>query len=246
MTSPETVKPLPGLIVPYPPIGRFIPITSVVCLQYPSWILRPVPIPRESHFIVELLDWGNASRHHRARAPSRASPHSPAAQIPARRGSRRCRAISTCRRADDFSLPVIIHAAVAAQDPNQPRVVVALSQPLAINFSIGHGEQRLAVLHVVMPVTSPGRQEANLESALVRRAHDIIDLVPVIIGRLWLHVGAGGIEVDQRQVPIGVRGRITVPSARDGEPLPTASGAIVAGKHAQNSPRAPLSHHVIF
>src|SRR4029079_19157978 len=84
---------------------------------------------------------------------------------------------------NDFLLLVSIHAAITAQNPYQPRIVVAFSQPLAVNHGIRHREDWLAVLHLVMPVASPSRKKTNVEPALVRLAHDVVDVIPVIVCR---------------------------------------------------------------
>src|SRR5438270_9038734 len=89
--------------------------------------------------------------------------------------------------ANDFLLLVSIHTAVTAQNPYNTSIVVAFSQPLAINLGIAHREDRFAVLHLVMPVASPSRKKTNVEPALVRLAHDVVDVIPVIICRLFFH-----------------------------------------------------------
>ena len=50
---------------------------------------------------------------------------------------------SASHRADDLSLLVIFDRTVAAQDPYEPLVLVALAEPFAVGLGICGREQRL-------------------------------------------------------------------------------------------------------
>src|SRR5436190_24015549 len=84
-------------------------------------------------------------------------------------------------RANDFLLLVIVHATVTAKNPDQAGILVTLAQPFSIHLGISDREERLAILVGVMPEAAPGREEADVETALVCLAHDEIDMIPVIV-----------------------------------------------------------------
>jgi hypothetical protein len=105
---------------------------------------------------------------------------------------------------------LIFDVAVPAQDPDQPLVPVAPPQPLAVRLGVLHGEQRLVVLHLVMPVPAPRREKADVQAEGVGLIDDVVHVVPVVIVGTVCHGRAGGVQIDQWQVPVRVRGRVPV------------------------------------
>ena len=121
-------------------------------------------------------------------------------------------------RTDDFLLLVVVHAAVATENPDQPRVLVTLAQPLAIDLGVGCGEKRFAPLIGVVPEAAPRREEADVESAFVRFGHDEVHVIPIVILRPVLHGGLGDIEIRERQMAVGIRVGVAL-EFRDGDGL---------------------------
>ena len=72
------------------------------------------------------------------------------------------------------------------------------------------GEERFAVLHLIVPVTAPGGQETNEQPEGLRFVDNVVDVIPVVVGRAVLHGGPRWIEIDEREMPVGIRVVVTV------------------------------------
>src|SRR4051794_4382191 len=107
---------------------------------------------------------------------------------------------------DDLPLVVVIDRTVAPQDPDQPLVLVTPAEPLPVSRGVLRREERLAVVDLIVPVTSPGWQETDADAPRVGLVDDVIHVIPVVIAGPVLHGRPRGVEVRERQVAISIRG----------------------------------------
>ncbi len=61
-----------------------------------------------------------------------------------------------------------------------------------------------------MPVTAPGREENQSSIRATRLVHNIIDVIPVIVRWPVLHVRLHRIEIDERQMPVGIADAVAI------------------------------------
>ena len=105
---------------------------------------------------------------------------------------------------------LVPNGTVAAQNPDHVLVPIPLPEPLTVDFGVLHGEERLPVLHLIMPVPPPRREKADVHSQRVGLVHNVVHVVPVVVVGTVLHSRTGGILIDQRQMPVGVRVGVSV------------------------------------
>src|SRR6478672_11099464 len=99
-------------------------------------------------------------------------------------------------RSQDRFLVVVFDSPVSTENPNDWFVRITFSQPFSIGRCILYSEQWFAFFHLVMPVTSPGRQKTNVKPQRLGFGNDIIHLIPVIVVWPVCNGGFGRIKID--------------------------------------------------
>ena len=107
-------------------------------------------------------------------------------------------------RPDDFLLLLVVETSVAPQDPDEAPVLVPPADPLAVDRRVRSVEHRLAVLPLIAPVPTPGRQKPHHQPLRVGEVDDIIHMVPVVVARALLHRRADRVEVHQGEMSVGI------------------------------------------
>ena len=98
---------------------------------------------------------------------------------------------------DHIRLRILRDPAVAAENPDQPGILVTLSQPLAILSSIVKREDQ----RFIAPLVAPGRQESYVHTQFIGSVHNPVHVLPVRLHRLQ------GVMANQWLVAVAV-GRV--------------------------------------
>ena len=85
--------------------------------------------------------------------------------------------------------------AIAAQNPDDAFLAVALAEELAVGLGGSGGEDRLVVARILDHPAPPGGQQADVDPVAVGLVDDVVDVIPVVVfggvGRVAPGVTAG-------------------------------------------------------
>jgi hypothetical protein len=110
-------------------------------------------------------------------------------------------------RLDNLFVGVSFDRPITAQDPDDiGGVLIPLPEPAAEDLGILRREDLRTDTPLLVPLVAPGREKADIHAERFRLVHDVIDMIPVIVIRAVLDVGLRRIVVQQRPMPICIRG----------------------------------------
>lgn len=80
-------------------------------------------------------------------------------------------------------LIVVVHIAVASENPYHTAVLVSSSEKLAVDLGIALVEQRTVTAHSrpLMPVAAPRGQHSHIHAEGVCARHDVVHMVPIVV-----------------------------------------------------------------
>lgn len=104
----------------------------------------------------------------------------------------------------DFPLRGGLDVAIAPKNPHDTGSPISLTQPSPIGAGIVHLEDRRGSAASSLPLVTPSWQEPYVKAQCVRPLHDVVHMVPVVVLRPLLNIGARRIVVDQWAVPVGI------------------------------------------
>ncbi len=107
---------------------------------------------------------------------------------------------------DDGLVVGVLDGAIAAGDPDDIGVTVALPDPLAVGFGVFGVKDFGADAPFFVPFIAPGGEEADPESEGIGLLHDEVDVVPVVIIGAFDGEGLSGVILEEGKVAVGVGG----------------------------------------